>query len=133
MVGTALTIEGHLLVWRQPVREVLIVLVVVVVVFLVGFFWPGRSRRLQERVKEKASAERDKSRHRAGKLGDWAATSIDKSRWVTERSVHAGRKAHDKTFRSERGAHEEQDLKKKYGEGAERGEAPSDQEPRDGQ
>jgi hypothetical protein len=67
------------------VRELVIVLVVVLVVFRVAFFWPGRSRRLQEKVKDKAASARDKSRRRAGKLGDWTATSIDKTRWVTER------------------------------------------------
>ena len=114
-------------------RTLVIVLVVVVVAFLIGFFWPGRSRQLQEKVKDEATSARGKSRRRAGKLGDWTATSIDKSRWLTERSAHAGRMAHDKTFRSERGAQEEQDLQKKYGEGAERGEASSDEEPRDRQ
>jgi len=107
-----------------------IVLVVVVVAFLIGFFWPGRSRQLQEKVKDKATSARGKSRRRAGKLGDWTATFIDKSRWLTERSAHAGRKAHDNTFRSERGAQEEQKLNTKYGEGAERGEGSSDEEPR---
>jgi hypothetical protein len=132
-VGGHGVIEAHLLSVEMTMRELLIVLFVVVVVFLVGFFWPGRSRRMQEGVKDKATVARDKSRHRAGKLGDWTATSIDKSRRMTERSVHAGRMAHDKTFRSERGAQEEQDLQKKYGEGAERGEASSDEEPRDRQ
>jgi hypothetical protein len=41
--------------------------------------------------------------------------------------------AHDKTFRSERGAQEEQELNTKYGEGAERREGSSDEEPRDKQ
>ena len=107
-------------------RTLVIVLVVVVVAFLIGFFWPGRSRQLQEKVKDEATSARGKSRRRAGKLGDWTATSIDKSRWLTERSAHAGRMAHDKTFRSERGAQEEQELNTKYGEGAERGEGSSD-------
>ena len=44
-----------------------------------------------------------------------------------------GRMVHDKTFRSERGAQEEQELNTKYGEGAERGEGSSDEEPRDKQ
>jgi FtsZ-interacting cell division protein ZipA len=115
------------------VRTLMIVLVVVVVAFLIGFFWPGRSRQLQEKVKDEATSARGKSRRRAGKLGDWTATSIDKSRWLTERSAHAGRMAHDKTFRSERGAQEEHELKTKYGEGAERGEGSSEEEPRDKQ
>jgi hypothetical protein len=118
---------------RQLVRALVIVLVVVVVAFLIGFFRPGRSRQLQEKVKDEATSARDRSRRRAGKLGDWTATSIDKSRWLTERGAHAGRMAHDMTFRSERGAQEEQELNTKYGEGAERGEGSSDEEPRDKQ
>ena len=114
-------------------RALVIILVVVVVAFLIGFFRPGRSRQLQEKVKDEATSARGKSRRRAGKLGDWTATSIDKSRWLTERSAHAGRMAHDKTFRSERGAQQEQQLNTKYGDGAERGEGSSDEEPRDKQ
>jgi hypothetical protein len=97
------------------VRALVIILVVVVVAFLIGFFRPGRSRQLQEKVKDKATSARGKSR------------------WLTERSAHAGRMAHDKTFRSERGAQEEQQLNTKYGDGAERGEGSSDEEPRDKQ
>jgi hypothetical protein len=41
--------------------------------------------------------------------------------------------AHDKRFRSERGAQEERELNTKYGEGAERGEGSSDEEQRDKQ
>jgi hypothetical protein len=59
---------------RQPVRALVIVLVVVVAAFLIGFFWPGRSRQLQEKVKDEATSARDRSRRRAGKLGDWTAT-----------------------------------------------------------
>jgi hypothetical protein len=117
---------------RQPVRALVIVLVVVVA-FLIGFFRPGRSRQLQEKVKDEATSARDRSRRRAGKLGYWTAIPIDKSRWLTERGAHAGRMAHDKTFRSERGAQEEQELNTKYGEGAERGEGSSDEEPPDKQ
>ena len=91
-------------------RTLVIVLVVVVVAFLIGFFRPGRSRQLQEKVKDQATSARGKSSRRAGKLGDWTATSIDKSRWLTERSAHAGRMAHDKTFRSERGAKRSRSL-----------------------
>jgi hypothetical protein len=72
------------------VRALVIVLVVVVVAFLIGFFWPGRSRQLQEKVKDEATSARNRSRPPCGKLGDWTATSIDKSRWMTERGAHAG-------------------------------------------
>jgi len=51
------------------VRALVIVLVVVVVAFLIGFFRPGRSRQLQEKVKDEATSARDRSRRRAGKLG----------------------------------------------------------------
>jgi hypothetical protein len=51
------------------VRALVIVLVVVVVAFLIGFFWPGRSRQLQEKVKDEATSARNRSRPPCGQAG----------------------------------------------------------------
>jgi hypothetical protein len=112
-------------------HEIGIVLVLIIVLFVLGFFWPRRSRRAQEKIKDVSARAEEKVEHRAGKLGDWTAEAIDKSRWVTEESAHAGRKSHDKAFDSNLGEEQERELREKYGEGGEQGEGPADPYPED--
>lgn len=92
------------------------------VVFVVSFIRPRRSRHIQEKVKKYTEWAAGKARSRAGQAGDATADTIEKAGRATERVEHAGRRAHDKVFRSDAGAREGRRLERRYGEGAEKGE-----------
>ncbi|MGH3098153.1 MAG: hypothetical protein ACRDMV_19395 [Streptosporangiales bacterium] len=99
-----------------------IVLVGLAVIFIVSFFRPRASRRFQEKVKGYTDRLSDKARHRAGRGGDVTAEMFEKVSRATQSVEHAGRKAHDKVFRSSEGAAQERTLEERYGENAERGD-----------
>lgn len=98
-----------------------LLLISLAVVFVVSFFRPRRSRRMQERVKALTDRYADKARDRAGEAGDKTAEGIEKIGRATQGVAHAGRQAHDKVFRSSVGEEEESKLREEYGAGAERG------------
>lgn len=99
----------------------LLLLIGLAVVFLVAFFRPRKSRRVQEWVKHLTDRYADKARERAGGAGDKTAEGIEKIGRATQSVEHAGRRAHDRVFRSSAGAQQERELERRYGEGAERG------------
>ena len=112
-------------------REVVIVVVIVIVLFVLGFLWPRRSRTAQQKIKDVSAQTEEKVRGRGGKVGDWTAASVEATRWVSEKSAHAGRKAHDKVFDSDEGSRQERELQQDYGQGGEQGEGPADPYPHD--
>lgn len=99
-----------------------VVLIGLAVIFIVSFFRPRASRRFQEKVKGYTDRLTDKARHRAGKSGEATAKMFEKASSATQSVEHAGRKAHDKVFRSSEGAAQERTLEARYGEDAERGD-----------
>ncbi|MQA03170.1 MAG: hypothetical protein GEV07_10735 [Streptosporangiales bacterium] len=92
------------------------------VVFVVSFVRPRESREVQERLKRYTKEWAEKARGRGDRAGERTAETIEKMGHTTQRVEHAGRKAHDKVFRSSAGAGQERALERRYGEGAERGE-----------
>ena len=98
-----------------------LLLITLAVLFVVSFFRPAKSRRIQEWIKRQTERYADKARERGGEAGDKAAEGIEKIGRASQSVEHAGRRAHDKVFRSNAGAEQERKLEKEYGEGAERG------------
>lgn len=100
----------------------LLLLAVLVVVFAIAFLWPEGSRKIQEKVKAGVSRLVRPVRSREGRVPDRAVDAVEKGGRATEESAHAGRRAHDEVFDSERGARQDEVLEHRHGDGAERGD-----------
>lgn len=100
---------------------IVLVIVFLIVVFLVSFFRPWRSRRLQEWVKEHTATIAGRLRRDDGTGREAAAESVEKGSRATQEVAHAGRAAHDKAFDSSSGEKQEEKLESEYGDEAEHG------------
>lgn len=98
-----------------------LLLITLAVLFVVSFFRPSKSRRIQEWIKHRTERYADKARDQGSEAGDKAAEGIEKIGRASQSVEHAGRRAHDVVFRSKAGAEQERKLKDEYGGGAERG------------
>src|SRR4051812_20572998 len=65
-----------------------------VVLFVLGVFAPKRSVRAQRWVSTKLRKAERNADESAGKAGDAARTSLEKTRGATNKSARAGRKVH---------------------------------------
>lgn len=99
-----------------------VVLAGMAVIFVVSFVRPRASRKVQETVKLYTGRLSERARRRASKTGDATAQTFEKAGRATQSVGHAGRRAHDTVFRSSAGAAQERYLRRRHGEGAERGE-----------
>lgn len=98
-----------------------LILITLAVLFVVSFFRPARSRRIQEWIKHLTERYADKASDKGGDAGDKAADWIEKISRASQSVEHGGRRAHDVVFRSNAGAEQERKLQREHGAGAERG------------
>jgi hypothetical protein len=63
-----------------------------VVLFVIGVVAPRRSHRVERWIDERVERAEASSAHRAGRLGDWTAKSLDLFRRAGDKALEVGRR-----------------------------------------
>jgi hypothetical protein len=73
-----------------------IFLLLLVVLFGVGVFAPRRSRRLQDWIDSRMERQEERGDRSRGRLGDWAAKTLDLMQRATDAALRTGRRVRGK-------------------------------------
>jgi FtsZ-interacting cell division protein ZipA len=112
------------------VRLLLILFVLLLVVaFVVGLFWPRRSRKAQEKLKSTTAKTAGTAEDHGGAFGDHTADAVRKGGRATQAAAHAGRHVRDELLDADDGASQDQMLEWRYGAGGSKGHGRAEPQP----
>lgn len=84
----------------KALLPLLILFVVCMVLFIMGVFWPRRSKRMQQAYGDVSKKAEEKSNNSGGRVGDIAGDALEKGRHAAEGSGRAGRRVNNKLHRN---------------------------------